>query len=514
MSAADSARPGLPPEVVVYGVAGYTLPLLAVLRETGVRVRCVVDQQPEADPGTPPGFDPYPVRAGVGCQAVPIAPADEFFAEARSGGCPVPVIAASIESEYHQRPEDDPFRRAADAVRDGTGGAVTLWHPASLVGTLPIPPVPGRFALIAYPGSGNVLALNILGELAARAAGPMPETARWASGFVEHLFVTTSNLFRARLAGLGVTEFGFNTAELPTMAVGLALPGGGQAVVRNVPSNRHHAQFAYHSHATPSGWAAAEFARLGAPVFVVVRHPFETVLSLASKFRRPPGPVLDDPAWVGHEAREMAEWYRRLAAHGGDATVVRYEDLVARDPRPVRAMAGRLGVPVDDAEAGRLYDRFLNRNLSDAQQGHFHRGGNDKWRGHFGRRHRDPFRRAGLRPVFDRWGYDGLDAVGDPPAREDGPAEAFPVQKMGAVAMAYWRRPEYEVLPGPIPYELRSTCPGAAAALRGVLLGDELRELLNAGGVGPEPPPWAGRVDWDEVARATVRGPAGRRAAA
>lgn len=492
----------MPDEIAVFGISAYTLALLAVCRESGIAVRGVVDQCPEKLPGvTLPGFDANPIRAGVAAHGLPLIPLDEFLSSVRNRNGP-PVVAAMIESQYQQPAESDPFRWAMRTVQEAGG---RLWHPAALTSGLPLGGDKQRAALIAYPGSGNVLALSMLTDLVGRLNAARPALVEWGANFTEHLFVSTSNIFRNRLAHLPVAEFGFNTAELPTMAVSLRLHDGRMAVVRNVPSNRHHAQFVYHSHTTPSRWVVDEFERLGVPCVVVVRHPFETVLSLASKFRRPPGPVLDDAAWLDHEAREMAEWYRRLREQRSRLHVVRYEDLIARRAEPVRAMAGLLGVPLDEAGIEQLYDRYLFRNLADNQPGHFNRGGSDKWRKYFARRHREPFIRAGLGWVFDEWDYEGLHEAGPEPKVEDGPEIDFPMQTMGAVSMAFWRQPDYELSEGAIPYEMRSNSPEAAAALRGILRSKELNDVLTAGGIGMEPPPWMRPFDWSEVRSATVR---------
>ncbi|HEY2908751.1 MAG TPA: hypothetical protein VGI99_00805, partial [Gemmataceae bacterium] len=480
----QAPKKDLPEEIVVFGISAYTLALLATCRESGIAVRGVVDHGPERLPGvTLRGFDPNPVRAGVACQGIDLIPLESFLADVRSGRPGQPIVAAMIESQYRQPAEADPFVWALRTVRE-VGGR--LWHPAALASGLPLKGFRQRAALIAYPGSGNVLALSMLTDLVGRLDAPRPSIVEWGANFTEHLFVSTSNLFRNRLAHLPIAEFGFNTAELPTLAVSVRLNDGRMAVVRNVPSNRHHAQFVYHSHSTPSQWAMDEFERLGVPCVVVVRHPFETVLALASKFRRPPGPVLDDSAWLAHEAREMAEWYRRLREQRSRLLVVRYEDLIARRAEPVRAMAERAGVPLDEPGIERLYDKYLFRNLSDRQQGHFNTGGSDKWRKHFARRHREPFIKAGLQWVFDEWGYDGLHGSGPDPVADDGPAIDFPMQTMGAVSMAFWRQPDYELPTGAIPYELRSSSPEAAAALREVLSSKELSDLLSAGGIGAE----------------------------
>src|SRR5205823_3873327 len=111
-------------------------------------------------------------------------------------------------------------------------------------------------------------------------------------------------------------------------------------------------------------------------------------------------PLLDNRDWLDRQAGLLAGWLRRALGHRGRLHLVRYEDLVARDPAALRRVAARVGLGLSEAEVGRVYDRYLFRQLPGAYPGHFLRGGNDKWRQHLGRRHREAFARHGFRELF------------------------------------------------------------------------------------------------------------------
>jgi hypothetical protein len=152
-----------------------------------------------------------------------------------------------------------------------------------------------------------------------------------------------------------------------------------------------------------------EFNHLGAKTFAIVRHPCETLLSLASKIERPAHGVIDDFEWISQMAKSLAFWHESLASNLRHVTVLKYEDLIARDPKALRSMAEAFGVSCDDQEIAEIYDAVLFRNLLPQVGGHFYQGGNDKWRGVFRPETMQIIREQGLEPVFRRFEYDGMD---------------------------------------------------------------------------------------------------------
>src|SRR6185312_13268617 len=260
-------------------------------------------------------------------------------------------------------------------------------------------------------------------------------------------------LIRTRLSErIAIAKIDCTPEAYPTMFVTLTTEAGDMAAVLNIPSNRHFAQYFYWTHSTLSDEVVAEFSRLHIPLIAIVRHPFETILALASKCNRPPDEIINDPAWLDHHAEGLAIWLRRLRAHRDRALVIRYEDLIARDPGVLERMAGAIGVPFARDDADRLYDQHLFRDLlPGTAPGHFNRGGQDKWKRYFGSRHRDAFLRHGFRELFAEFGYEGIDEPGEPtPAPVTEPSKPFQVQYSGAVTHRFFSEPEWERLPGEV----------------------------------------------------------------
>jgi hypothetical protein len=227
----------------------------------------------------------------------------------------------------------------------------------------------------------------------------------------------------------------------------------------------------------------------------------------------------------------MGLWKRRLMECADRVTVVRYDDLMAREAASVRRIAGRLGVELSDSEIGALYDRLLFRDLQpEVAAGHFHRGGNDKWRKSFERWHRALFARHGLRPFFDRFGYEGLEDIRADEERAEvsesslSPSALRPPsflrrwlswlgqgmaarsaqdnakQRAGVVSVGFGFGTNWEQVPGGLRLIMRSESPRVARALGKFFQGREFLDLLNVGGIGPDSPAWTRCVPWEVFA--------------
>jgi hypothetical protein len=498
------AARAVPGEVGLVGLGYHTQAVLDLCQGAGIRVAFVVDDRPEDQPGHTGSTCLATRRAALASAGVPLLPGAEFFPRLEKGAGLPALVASSVENRPGCPVSADPYLRNARLVREVSGGALALWHPVTLAHALELPAYRGRVALFGFPGSGNILAQHLLAALGDRAGGgPPPAQVGAVAALAEHYYVSTLVLLRHLLRQLRPEGLDLVPNEFPTADLSLALPGGDHALALHVPSNRHLASYFHHTHAIPTRLAVDEFTRLGAPCVAVIRHPCETILSWASKLSRPPSPLLDWPWFLFATGRKLAEWHRHLVSNEGRVVVLRYEDLVARQRRPLQALAERLGVGLSEEEIGGLYDRYLHRDLLPAlAPGHYYQGGNDKWKQYFHPRHLRQLVAAGFESICDRWGYDLALTPGS--ARAPASSEGGPTgQKAGALPLDTREGfPQETLAVEPYPLMVQSRSEEVSQALLAALYGPDFLEHLNAGGLGPEPPPWVLPIPWASLARA------------
>jgi hypothetical protein len=492
----------VPGEVGLVGLGYHTQAVLDLCRAAGARVAFVVDDRPEQQPGHTGSTCLATLRAALPRAGVPLLPGAEFFPRLEKGAGLPPLVASSVENRPGGSVSADPYLRNSRLVRELSGGARALVHPVALAQALQLPAYRRRVALFGFPGSGNILAQHLLAALCERAgAGQPPPRVEAVAALAEHYYVSTLVLLRHLLRALRPERLDLVPNEFPTADLSLALPGGDHALAMHLPSNRHFASYLHHTHAIPTRLAVDEFTRLGAPCVAVIRHPCETILSWASKLSRPPSPLLDYPWFMFAAARKLAEWHRQLSANEGRVVVLRYEDLVARRRGPLQALADRLGVGLAEAEIDCLYDRYLHRELLPAlAPGHYYQGGNDKWKQYFHPRHLRQLLAAGFESICDRWGYDLALTPGS--ARAPASSEGGPTgQKAGALPLDTREGfPQVTLAVEPYPMMVQSRSEEVSQAIRSALYGPDFLEHLNAGGLGPEPPPWVAPIPWASLA--------------
>jgi len=490
-----------PGEVGLYGLGYYTLPILELCRDAGIRVAFVVDDYPEAHPDYPPASTCLrSVLDALGGARVPLWTNPEFCRQLERKA-PLPtLVASSIVNRMDGSVSTDPYLRGARLVREISGGGRCLLHPVVLAHALRLPAYRNRVTLFGFPGSGNILAKHLLAELWQRIDAPPPPSVARVAAFASHYHVSTAILAKHVLRGLAPVGLELTPTQFPTLDLSLALPGDEYALVRHVPTNLHLGSFFNHTHATPTGLAVEELTRLGTFCVAVIRHPCETILSWASKVMRPPTSVLDRADFFREIALQLAQWHRQLIDRGDRFLVLRYEDLAARRRRPLQALAERLGVCFRRQEIDSLYDRFLDRDLQPAlTPGHFYRGGSDKWRRYFRPHHMRQLTDAGIHWICRHWGYDLTppeeSALASP--RDEGRPSG---QKGGALPLdlLYDLKDRLDVS-GPYPLLIQSNSREVSETIRAALHGPEFLDHLNAAGLGPASPPWVAPIPWESL---------------
>lgn len=478
-------RPPIPgpttgPTAALVGFGYHALAVADLCAEAGRPVAFAVDD-------TGGGVtDTFGSAYWLGTRGIPVVSADEFAERVRRTP-DLELVAVRVECDRQATtPADDPFARAQAWVRRTTGRA--LLHPAALVGRVPPLPCPGRYAMFGFPGSGNVLTQNLVDALYDRHQQPYPTAWALRAPLTEYHFHSVAARIRALLAPLNTTHLDFASQEFGTMLVDLECGPERAAVVFHVPNHRYLGLRRFATHSRPTADAVDYFTGCGGACVAIVRHPLETLLSQANKIARPPTVAFDGPQFLDRAADQLADWTAHLLANRDRLIVVRYEDMAARRIDELRRAADRLGMPVTDAEAGELFDRFLNRNLPSSVPTHFFRGGSDKWRAEF--RPAD-LRRAMARlpaETFTAFGYEvptEADLTHSPAAPPTGPA---PPAALHATLLEAF--PFYPV-PGRHGMQVTSGDAELVDALVAAFQDPELLALLDAGGLTTDTRPKA-----------------------
>jgi len=470
-------EPPLPPgsTVGLVGLGYYTLTVADLCIEVGLRVAFAVDDREGAD------GDPNGAAFWMNARGIPVMTTAAFVERMRAD--PVALVAARVECPAECPPAEEPFGRASDWVRRVSDGG-PLVHPAALLDRVPPADCPGRYAVLGFPGTGNILTQHLVDGACASRPSPMPAGCAMRAGLAEGFFHGTVARVRAALAPLPPARIDFIPHEFGTMLVTAEWSADRAGVAFAVPSRRHHALPRFSTHSRPTRPLLDYLAAASAPCVAVVRHPLETLLSHANKIARPSRVMFDDPRFLDHVAANFADWHAHLLANRDRVHVVRYEDLAARRLDVLRNLADWVGMSISDGEAGALYDRYLNRNLPCSVPTHFFRGGNDKWRAEYEPRDLRRVRARVPDELFTAFGYDVPTEADLSPVRPDGHPQ--PVHALHAAL-----REAYPLHPVPGRYDMRvnGSDPEVVDALMAAFQDPNLIDFFDAGESHPQAVP-------------------------
>jgi hypothetical protein len=469
-----------PPDVGLVGFGYYTPAILDLCAEAGTSVAFAVDDSEGA------AGDPFGGAHALRSRGVPILSTADFVAQVRRTP-ELTLVAGRVECTHGTPVADDPFARATAWARAVTDGLPPLVHPVALLDHVPPLRCPDRYAVFGFPGSGNVLTQT----LAAAVFRDQPMPPAWAAraAVAESYFISTVARAHAVLAPLAPTAIDFYTYHFGRARVNVARDGGRLGIAREVPCLRHHANWNYVTHVSPTREAVDFLAAGGLHRMVaVVRHPCETLLSLANKMARPARTMLAHPRFLERVPQQLAEWTAHLLANRDRVRVVRYEDLAARNVGALKALAGWLGESVSDADAEALFDKYLNLNLPSSVPTHFFRGGSDKWR--------TAFEPGDLRRVMEWVPAEAFTAFGyDVPTEADLTPSTSPTASVMELqardALVLKTHPDQPV-PGANGIRVTSTDPDTTAAMATAFGDPEFQAILAAGRWTPPDAGWKG----------------------
>lgn len=326
--------------LLVYGTSTMVEETVALARQVGFAPRYLID--PRYSDVPPTGL---PMVAVEDARLLP--------------PCPIVVL------DTPERGLEYRFSRLLARVRDKAGKRPLL-HPAALALRVPPPStMRRRWAVFGYPGSGNILAQEILRHLA---PDDQPVDA-----LRRHLADTQALSLRTAVED----AFGLLSGFTYQIGPGLTpLTAGMQARcdegwfwLLGLP----YAGGLEHNlgmHVLFDRAAEAEMAALGHTNFHIVRHPLLVLRSALRKLSATADATPGTPVF-----HNLIEGYLASmeAALRPDAPVhlIRFERLLTEPLVAIEELAAVLGVPCDTARAAVIRDATLHRELVGEQARHF-----------------------------------------------------------------------------------------------------------------------------------------------
>lgn len=423
-----------PAEVVLWGSFPPLADYLELLHGAGIRPSCLVD----------------PGSAGGEVHGVPaISPEQYRFATKVRESPPVVVLNRCSFSSEPSAPTSDGekhFGRAAacgTATGDVDGGFAgddaddPLWSTLGdfarqgLARVRLLDPLfvadhvdatfSGRVLAGGFPGSGNGVVQAVIEHLVAQE----PESLAPR----EHLVAFLAGQRHERLARRLHALLGAGERQVSGLAHHRhgalhfleITPDERQWVVYNLPGRSHLFSRLHKTHEPLTAGLVAGFRRMGYEVVVAVRHPLDTLVSLAAKLTRPPVHALNRSDWFDQMAQALARYLVDVLHSERQVHLVRYEDLLADPEASITGLAQRLGVACAPAEAADIWQAVGLKPLH-FSPGHLWQPGSGKWRRYLDERHLAIARRRGLPELARALGY--ADATDDELiARTETPAE-------------------------------------------------------------------------------------------
>lgn len=272
-----------------------------------------------------------------------------------------------------------------------------------------------RFAIIGFPGSGNMIVQNVCWRLK-----PAPRRPFWGRDPVS-----------ARVTGDALSYWSALNAELETAfdAEGrwqtVAGPthmryGNVYISVRDYKTEVLIAGLPQRSFTWANPWHTGHepltaktrdfFTARNFHILQILRHPLDLVVSNAAKItiasgERVPQLLLQNDRWMDGMLKAVEAYYAGIADHLGALGVsfVRYEALMADPVRTIRHLAEILGVRCTDDNALNIWTELGNKPL--ASVGHMWSPGAGKWRKFIPPRFSERIRASRLREYAEEAGY-------------------------------------------------------------------------------------------------------------
>lgn len=272
-----------------------------------------------------------------------------------------------------------------------------------------------RFAVIGFPGSGNMIVQNICQELLPSSGHPIwardPLSAKLTSYALSYWGSLREQIAHA-----------FDNDDCPQVVAGPTHMRYGnfylsmrdhpiEVFVAGLPQRSHVWANPWHSgHEPLTAKTLEHFSEQNFHLLQILRHPLDLVVSNAAKItvasgERVPELLLQNDDWMEGMLQAVEVYYAGIAENqnASGVTLLRYEALMADPVRTIMQLAELLGVECAESGAGAIWSALSNRPLAGA--GHKWAPGAGKWRTFIPRRFVDRIRASRLREYAEAVGY-------------------------------------------------------------------------------------------------------------
>ncbi|GIL00711.1 MAG: hypothetical protein BroJett030_06100 [Alphaproteobacteria bacterium] len=302
---------------------------------------------------------------------------------------------------------------------------------------------PGRFACVGYQGAGNILLGTILSRIQESHGGCRTDDISSATHrlAMRHSFLLTQAMESLR-DYLGANDCVIASAQSEAVTMRIAWSDGRFVSVNNVPYCGYVGQN-YGAHAPPDARLRELFDRLGYTWFFAIRHPLDTIASIAAKAMRPPELAIANDRWLETRQKSVYDFLAMVAAvpERYRDGLVRYEELIAQPVDTIRRIARYLGMPVSSTTAREIWEQTGFKALTPAGEEHLYQPGKPKHH-YFTRKMLSRMEETGYRELCNSLGYDW-------PSDADPRAEGLYADLSGKTAKA--TSPLYGILYSTIP---------------------------------------------------------------
>ena len=332
----------------------------------------------------------------------------EFVSIVNNGKIPVVIGSYGLR-------ERDFFRDTLLLARNKLKLTGPIYHPAFLSDFHPNPL--RRYAIIGFPGSGNMVFQNICSRLF-----PTPSTPIWASDPLSHAVSQFALCYWYSLANYIGTAFDdegrWSDQASPThMRFGaLNINLGDEkstAMIAGLPARSYIWSNPWHTSHEPLTQSTLEFfSKQNFSILQLARHPLDLIVSNAAKItalagERSPQLLLQNEAWMDGMLQTVEAYYEQMYLHKNskDVEFIKYEDLLAEPVTMIKRLSKILGVEANTNAYETIWNELKNTSLS-SDAGHLWDPRADKWREYIPARFAKRICKSRLREYATTFGYE------------------------------------------------------------------------------------------------------------
>jgi hypothetical protein len=264
-----------------------------------------------------------------------------------------------------------------------------------------------------YPGSGNVLFERLIRSILQ--LEPFRLSEPYMHDIVGDYMNLQQSFFRhvARTLRDDVKQAQSIISHFETLRVNIPYKAGHLLRIGFVPCHMALQAPFLSSHTPPHEQDIRTMQDLGYHLFLVKRHPLETLLSTASKATKGTSKAeqaLDNPDWLTSAANWLCSWYEQVLPFFPMLTVVAYEDIT-RGPEYLHEFARQIGATLSDKEIDSIWEQYGFKPLVPGSKRHFWKGGSGKWKTYFQPQHLRTLNDIGFFTLFPKLGYELPDQI-------------------------------------------------------------------------------------------------------